>query len=642
MNSGPIQPSIQTVLNAGNYGSGETVVRVLSLPEGLQSLPQTVKISGELTQTNNDGAARIQTPEGEIVVQYPPKRTPVEGQKLDIELPAGNPPQKAALRPSTPPQENRAATTPQASAAPEAQRNLIDRITVQAPPEEQAASPSQSPSQIKAQAPLTQDQQNALNTVRAALRAASAQKIEIGSVVRISPVSLAKLQTLIVSAETVLGKNALTPDQFLKLVQNLIPQKSGTILNQAPSTQTPQSLLAAPDNPVSSLFKSEINLPLQSILPSILESLSPVLGDVKNLDLVKLILAKFSVTNFASLTTPAFDDGLDVQITKIGTQQIPSSFAPLEKLEQTTPLNSTPNLQNSRIIALTSENFPVIVTQTNTGDLPEFFILQASSSHLSLGEDLELVPVAVQSFSPATSAPLVPRGFNWSGLDQLFKTLLGFDLTSLQTLDTQTLALQSLGGRTPFPVPSLSAPHQLGSAALLFLSVLRSGDIASWLGDKNIEALKRAGKIDLLGKLTETVLRAKNANAETVGEWRVQHLPMTYQGAILPLSIFYRQQYEDPDKDQDQAKKQTRFIIDLALNRMGPVQVDGLVREKKLDVILRTETQLSDAMITEMRKIYAGAMSQTSFQGELAFQSRPEQFVKIEDTPSKSGLGMNA
>jgi hypothetical protein len=59
-------------------------------------------------------------------------------------------------------------------------------------------------------------------------------------------------------------------------------------------------------------------------------------------------------------------------------------------------------------------------------------------------------------------------------------------------------------------------------------------------------------------------------------------------------------------QQKDQQGKQTRFIFDLSLDALGKVQLDGLFRAKRLDLIVRTLTPFSLPMQQDMRRIYSG------------------------------------
>ena len=73
---------------------------------------------------------------------------------------------------------------------------------------------------------------------------------------------------------------------------------------------------------------------------------------------------------------------------------------------------------------------------------------------------------------------------------------------------------------------------------------------------------------------------------------------------------------------------------------MGKVQIDGLFRPARLDVIVRTQSPFSQSMTQDMRATYARALRETGVTGELSFQNQPGQWVTI--TPEKQNYGATA
>jgi len=63
---------------------------------------------------------------------------------------------------------------------------------------------------------------------------------------------------------------------------------------------------------------------------------------------------------------------------------------------------------------------------------------------------------------------------------------------------------------------------------------------------------------------------------------------------------------------------------------MGNVQLDGLHSLGRLDLIARTEKAFSQKMQKAMLSIYINALEQANLVGQLSFQSKPDQFIKIE------------
>ena len=88
-------------------------------------------------------------------------------------------------------------------------------------------------------------------------------------------------------------------------------------------------------------------------------------------------------------------------------------------------------------------------------------------------------------------------------------------------------------------------------------------------------------------------------------------------------------QVPDDNSDDDQGDKQTRFVFDLDLTRMGPVQLDGLIQGQRLDMIVRTEMPFSEPMRQAMRQAYSDALKDTELQGDLDFQGDTKHWVNV-------------
>ena len=163
-------------------------------------------------------------------------------------------------------------------------------------------------------------------------------------------------------------------------------------------------------------------------------------------------------------------------------------------------------------------------------------------------------------------------------------------------------------------------------AALFFLAAVRSGDLGSWLGSKTLDALTRGGKGNALTSLTNDLSAIPRGEAP-VGEWRAVPLPLFYEGEMQKMTLFTR---SDTDgRDEEDENKQTRFIFDLNLSRMGPVQLDGLIKGKRLDLLVRTQTPFSEPMRQIMRQSYTQALENTELYGDLNFQGDPKHWVNV-------------
>ncbi len=398
------------------------------------------------------------------------------------------------------------------------------------------------------------------------------------------------------------------PLQQTSLITNLIAQAAAPTQTATTSILTPLNNTAPPT--ASLQINAPLNIQITNLQPPVL-SLRPETQNIQ--------------TTPAAIPAP---------------EDIP---ALLQKLNIAAPSPDLPPiLQNIRageitasIIGQTSEQLPVLSFFSSASAPPAFFILHAPADPLAAGTQITLSPqspqpaLLVQSAMPAFIAPhpayfLTPE--SWPLMNDMNQTL--------QQIAPQIA--QAFSNMTPSP----ANPAQFGPAVMFFIAALRGGDLSDWLGQRASDALRSAGRGGLLSRLgQEGSLLQQLARESMSQDWRSLTLPMQWQNDIHKVAIHYKHEDEQGDNENNKVRG-TRFIFDLTLDNMGPVQLDGLFRGDRLDVILRTNTRFSEAMQMEMKQVYAGAMAQTQIAGELSFQNRPEQWVKI--LPKDRSLGVSA
>lgn len=291
------------------------------------------------------------------------------------------------------------------------------------------------------------------------------------------------------------------------------------------------------------------------------------------------------------------------------------------------------------VAGTTPQNLPLVIIRPPATALPQSFILQAPAPNLQPGTQILLRPQTVSILTQPTlpqaagtqlSAQPLPlpqllQPGPWPIMDELYQGLLR----------VTPQAAQSLSQSVPNPASNVS---QLTPAALLFVAAVRSGDFASWLGGKSIDALQRIGKGNLPGRLG-TEMASLNRGDAPVGEWRAVPLPMFWEGEIQKVTLYTRQD-RDANGGEDGDPNQTRFVFDLDLTRMGPVQLDGLIKGQRLDLIVRTEIPFSEPMRQAMRQAYTDALYSTELSGELNFQGDTKHWVNV--LQRDSGYGASA
>jgi len=159
---------------------------------------------------------------------------------------------------------------------------------------------------------------------------------------------------------------------------------------------------------------------------------------------------------------------------------------------------------------------------------------------------------------------------------------------------------------------------RLASTALQFIAAAAAGNAQAWLGSEAVRKLEQSGRGDLLRKLDDDFRDLGRLNQrQGDNDWQALVMPMMIGGKVEPIQIFMRRR-KDPKKQQ----KQTRFLIDFNLESTGPIQFDGFVGTKQLDLILRTESAFGPAFRLDVTAIFEEALAITGMVGSLRFHDR--------------------
>jgi hypothetical protein len=254
--------------------------------------------------------------------------------------------------------------------------------------------------------------------------------------------------------------------------------------------------------------------------------------------------------------------------------------------------------------------------------LPGSVILAAvdpKATLTALPELAQLVPVTPDMIKPLQLS--LPNE-NWAALDKLWESALAQQVThpAVMAMMQQTI---------PTPVP-----QQMPAAALFFFAALKSGFLANWLGGETMDTLPIAQKNALIAQLTRDMQAIQNTMNDNLpaDAWRPLPMPLNVNDQLMRLQWFYRHQYDLPKdtpmtEEERRRHRKTRFLVDVPTTKFGDLQIDGLVQEKTLDVILRTERDLRDEMQKAIRQRYHVALETSGFAGGLIFQAGREHYV---------------
>ncbi|MER2520894.1 MAG: hypothetical protein ABTQ34_09470 [Bdellovibrionales bacterium] len=193
--------------------------------------------------------------------------------------------------------------------------------------------------------------------------------------------------------------------------------------------------------------------------------------------------------------------------------------------------------------------------------------------------------------------------------------------------------------------PQLATDHQLGASLLFLLSALKGKDWQSWQGETAPHNLiLHAAQTRLIDKLKETLRKTSHEEESANGDlWRPYTLPLSEQNMTSSISgypvLYVRKDGHENSADQNDPHNlethNTRFLIDMNLSKLGAIQLDGLVGNKKMDLILRSEKPLPESMLAELKPLYEQTLSAFGYAGLLLFQTDRSRWIVFKKTQTQ-------
>jgi hypothetical protein len=435
-------------------------------------------------------------------------------------------------------------------------------------------------------------------------------------------------------------------------------------LVQMPDQLTPETL--------DVIVKTVLNLPMHQPLPPSLQD-----GFSKFQNLLQLL----SQANFVPAQSLEAGQGNALQHTIVTslqqllqpgtgqagnalTGQTPQTLIQLQNIAPGQPLS--PNILvdiKNQLSALLQPHegkytLPAIslVLGQNASTLPEFknanliFMTTPQGQQLvglmKAPADQALLPgtIFVAAFQPQIEQVISLPILSTDGLQKLVETFLplhaslGDTWPALDDMWGQALAQHAthpeLLAALRQTIPTPTSQH-MPPAMLFFLSVLKNGMTSEWIGNKHLDALEKIDKAALLKTLAQDMQGIKTRMEEPMPNdaWRPLPLPVQVGDQLMRLQWFYRHPEQEPQTGEDEAavrkKKKTRFLLNVPKTSVGDIQIDGLVQEKTLDLILRTENTLSSQAENAIRGRFGDALELTGIFGTINFQAGTHHYVHV-------------
>ncbi|MBI4969258.1 MAG: hypothetical protein HZC25_14170 [Rhodospirillales bacterium] len=241
----------------------------------------------------------------------------------------------------------------------------------------------------------------------------------------------------------------------------------------------------------------------------------------------------------------------------------------------------------------------------------------------------------VQAGAAAKGATALPPSA-WPTLDQALAEVRADDPVSAQRL---LYALPQVGPR-------------LAAAMSLYVAAFRQGDLKAWLGEGNLRAIERASGRETVRQLEKDFERisAKDRGRAGGAEWSIVTLPVVNGPTIEAVQLYVSKPPLDPKGDEEGSGEAggkgggTRFVVELDMSRLGPLQLDGLMQKKskRLDFILRSQAALPGAMRRDLTVLVSNICEACGLGGTIQFHAQA-RFVEVpREAPTGSRRGMLA
>ncbi|MGH1378181.1 MAG: hypothetical protein ACRBB3_05100 [Alphaproteobacteria bacterium] len=595
--------SIGSVLNQrintnNNVDQNSSELKIVKISKDLANNSQSKKISGTVNKKSDDGTVNIRTDKGDITLKSEKPISTEEGDKVEIKISSGNPSQTASIN---------------------TQRKIENQDV-----------------------PQTKSYYTDIKNTNTLPTTSNLQDLINGQPIKVETFPTSLLPTITdINVEVITyNKNILPSHDLITVTNPVISDNQITISSNdalLPITQiTDNSLLTI--QPIStdqyfsitSLNPTNTEIPLYFIATKIASNpqMIPIKTDMlTSSDTPPPSLSEINITD---AKTPL------IEITPPQTNEKSEHKIKVHN-EDTTPIRSIAGETHATLVGFTeNKHLPIIRITAPESRNDQHYVLQTPISDIPLGTQFELDTTQVKQITQIAQTQqftsiIAPNPVGVSNVmtPEIWQIMQDTHIALIQSNPPAAKAFMNT-------IPNAGSPANIQSTALFFIAALRSGDIQNWIGEKAIESLKRAGKSDIINRLSgEISSLARFANDQSPQEWRTLSLPMAWQNDIHKIIINYRKE-EDNNSDDENINNgtKTRFVMDINLSKIGKVQLDGLFIGNndsvgRMDLILRTEQIFSQAMKQEMRIAYKNALDQTNFTGELSFQGQTYNWVEI-------------
>ena len=268
-------------------------------------------------------------------------------------------------------------------------------------------------------------------------------------------------------------------------------------------------------------------------------------------------------------------------------------------------INANPTIELGKIVAQTPSG------QTILSIKERFLILNGALKH-PIGTNLflqfPLNPIEQnRAQSRNSNIPFALSAFpNWSNLEELLDKLNYSEKTS-----TQKEFLENI----------ISKPGKNLTASLAyFISAVRTGKAANWTGTLfNEQAFSNRERFS--EQLQDDFSFMQKASEPSDTGWRGFFLPLLDENHLSIIQFFLRN--ENNRKHQAKIKKDNdavQFLLEVNLTTIGTMQIEGRIKNKELDLIIRTRKFLKGPLKQGIERVFVKTLSTSELVGKLTFR----------------------
>tara|TARA_R110001599_G_scaffold340156_1_gene560204 strand:- start:312 stop:1199 length:888 start_codon:yes stop_codon:yes gene_type:complete len=232
--------------------------------------------------------------------------------------------------------------------------------------------------------------------------------------------------------------------------------------------------------------------------------------------------------------------------------------------------------------------------------------VMGTNVQFALAEEINIFPLPGTDVQQSSARmPKLNAMGDWSNLREAINHIARQDPIVAQTIISQVIP---------------QANSQLSSSLLFFMAALNLGSVEKWLGQDFIQAMKAAGRTPLLQALEEDFATFSRLQSDNGGQdWKSLNFPFFDGNNLRQIRMFHRRHKNPEGVDGD--AETTRFLIELNLTTSGPLQLDGLFKNRIFDLAVRSHKDVKEEMRQHIGKLFSEHMEISGLNGQLTFKT---------------------